>query len=93
MSPFCSHSVLVSADDGSIEHHPFGVGLAAENLQNGLPHTRTAPPVEPREYRYPRAKPFREIAPGRSCPMFPEDGSDEGAIGKARPSTTPRLWR
>ena len=85
--------MLVGADDGSIEHHPFGVGLAAENLQNGLPHSDAAPPIEPCEYRYPRTKGFRKIAPGRSSPMFPEDGLDEWTIGKTRPPTTPFLWR
>jgi hypothetical protein len=83
--------MLVSANDGSIEHHPFGVGFASENLQNGLPHSSAAPTVEPREHRYPRTEGFRQITPRRSSPMLPENGFDKGTVGKARPSTTPFL--
>jgi len=79
----------VGEDDDSIENHSFGIGLAAENFQNGLPYSGAAPTFEPREYRYPRTEGFRQIPPGCSSPMLPENGFDEGTIGKAWPAVRP----
>jgi hypothetical protein len=71
--------VLVRPDHGTVENHPFQVGIL-EGLKDPLPDPFLGPTVEPLPDRAPRAKSFRHVAPG--CPGLanPEDGIDEKAV-------------
>jgi hypothetical protein len=54
-------AVLMGADDGGVDHHVFGVGVAGQMIQNTLENSALAPPAEALVRALPGAKMRRQI--------------------------------
>jgi hypothetical protein len=77
--------MLVGADDGAINHDPFTIRLTSEGFEDSLPNTAPVPPIEAGEDSVPRAKGFRQVPPGRTRSVLPEDGLDDWTVVPAGP--------
>jgi hypothetical protein len=85
--------MLMGPDDGSVDHQPFGVRLDPENLQNRLPKASLAPTVEAGEDAVPRPEFLRQIPPGRTGPVFSENGFEHAPmVLRGRPVFLERLY-
>ena len=70
----------MGADDGGVDHHIFGVGVAGQVLQNTLENSALAPPAEALVRALPGTKMHRQIAPWNACPIAVEHRVDEEPI-------------
>jgi len=70
----------MGADDGGVDHHVFGVGVAGQMIQNTLENSALAPPAEALVRALPGAKMRRQIPPWNACPIAVEHRVDEEPI-------------
>lgn len=89
---------MVRPNNGAVDHVDFPVDLTVLiavflNLGKQLsPQALSLPAVEAGTHRLPVTVALREIAPGRSGPLEPEDAVEDGAVIQ-RGATRPRSLR
>jgi len=77
--------MLVGANDGAINQDPFTIRLTSKGFEDQLPDTAPVPSIEAGEDRVPGPEGFRQVPPGHTRSVFPEDGFNDGATVQARP--------
>src|SRR3954465_5570143 len=70
----------MSAHNGSVDHHVFVVGIAAQQLENTLENSALSPSAETLMNRFPIAEALRQITPGTPGPKAVENRFDEQPI-------------
>jgi hypothetical protein len=90
-SPFFSRpgTVLMGPDDGGVDHHVFGVGVAGQVIQYTIENAALAPPAEALVRAFPGTKMRRQIAPWNACPIAVEHRVDEEPIVWRRTADMP----
>ena len=85
-SPFfsCAGAVLVSADNGGIDHHVFVVVIARQHFENALENPALRPPAEALVDDFPVTETLGEITPRNARPISKENGFDEQPIVRRR---------
>jgi hypothetical protein len=69
--------MLVSADDGRIEHHVFVIGIDRQAFEYALENAAFAPSPEAFVRRLPIPETLRRIAPRDASAVPVDDGFDE----------------
>jgi hypothetical protein len=69
--------MLVSTDDGRIEHHVFAIGVDRQDLEYTLENAAFAPSPEALVRRLPIPETLRQIAPWDASAVPVDDGFDE----------------
>jgi hypothetical protein len=72
--------MLMGAVDRAVETMPFVIAVGLESLKEPRPLAELRPTVESIEYRLPRAKLLRQVAPRNARPTPPQHRLDEVAI-------------
>jgi hypothetical protein len=72
--------MLVSANNGGVDHHVFVVVIARQQLENAIEHPALRPTIEALVHDIPIAKTFREITPRNARSISEENGFDEQPI-------------
>jgi hypothetical protein len=72
--------VLVSAHNGSVDHHVFVGVIARQLFENALENTALRPPAEALMDYLPIAEALGEIAPRNASAISVQDGFDEQSI-------------
>ena len=85
--------MLVGADDCRIEHDELVVRVSRQHLENAQKHATFAPSAVTAMRRFPRAIPFRQIAPGHASAIPIEHSIDEQAIVSSRAADMPNTTR
>src|SRR5580698_8052969 len=81
--PFeCARTVLMSSDDGGVDHRVFVVRIVSQRLEKILPHAALRPPREPRVNVLPVAEALGQIPPWRPQAEFPNHRLNEKAIAQ-----------
>lgn len=89
--PAGAGSVLVRADDGGVDEMQvpvdlaLRVGLGLHRRQDPVPDLRTAPAVEPARHDPDRPVALRQVAPGRTGAVKPQDAVRNPAMVVVRP--------
>jgi|HubBroStandDraft_3_1064219.scaffolds.fasta_scaffold46103_3 hypothetical protein len=86
--------MLMSSDDGGVDHRVFVVRIVSQRLEKILPYAALRPPREPRVNVLPIAEALGQIAPRRPRAEFPNHRLNEEAIAqRAIASDMPRTTR
>lgn len=93
VAPLFTSGVLMGPEDSSVQHHPFGVGFSAEDIQNAPPDASLAPPIETGEDESPGPERLGEIPARGACSVFSGDGFDEGVTQQTQSSSSPLFGR
>lgn len=89
LPPFFPGRMLVRPDHGTVEDHPFQVGVS-RRLEDPPPDPLGFPAIESLPGRAPGAEPLGQVTPGSPGLGDPEDGVDEQAvIGRSRRGPPP----
>jgi len=72
--------VLVSPNDGAVDHRVLVVGIGCEMLKEALPHPGFGPATEPPVRVLPVPEAFRQVAPRDSRAISIQNRLDEAAI-------------
>ena len=75
-----SGAVLVSADNGGIDHHVFVVVIARQHLENALENPALRPPTEALVDDFPIPETLREITPRNAGSISVKNRFDEQSI-------------
>jgi hypothetical protein len=86
-------TMLMSSDDGGVDHRVFVVRIVSQRLEKTLPYGARRPPREPRVNVLPVAEALGQIAPRRPRAEFPNHRLNEKSIAQCaiasdRPRTT-----
>ena len=82
--------MLMSSDDGGVDHRVFVVRIVSQSLEKTFPNTALRPPREPRVSVLPVAEALGQIAPRRPRAEFPNHRLNEKPIAqRAIPSDMP----
>jgi hypothetical protein len=79
-------AVLMSANDGTIDHDVFRVGLLGQYRQQLGPDAFFRPPAEPAMNVAEVAVFFRKVTPGNSCPVSVQNSVYKQAVISRRDS-------
>ena len=79
----------MGADDGGVDHHVFGVGIAGQVIQHTIENAALAPSAETLVRAFPGTKMRRQIAPGNARPIAMENRLDEKPIVRRRAADMP----
>jgi hypothetical protein len=74
--------MLMSSDDGGVDHRAFVVRIVSQRLEKILPHAALRPPREPRVNVLPVAEALGQIPPWRPQAEFPNHRLNEKAIAQ-----------
>jgi hypothetical protein len=74
--------MLMSSDDGGVDHRVFVVRIVSQRLEKTLPNTALRPPREPRVNVLPVAEALGQIAPRRPRAEFPNHRLNEKTIAQ-----------
>jgi hypothetical protein len=88
ISPLCSRSVLVSADDGAVDNQVLEVTIIRHRLEETPPDAFLAPAAETTKDAVPITEYVRQITLGRARSHDPQYGFNEHAIV---PAEEPRV--
>jgi hypothetical protein len=80
VAPFCAGSLLMSPDDGRIDHEPFGVGTGGQGIKNHLPDALARPAAKAPMSRVPVAIFLGQRTPARSVFTHPHHRLDKAPI-------------
>ena len=74
--------MLMSSDDGDVDHRVFVVRIVSQRLEKTLPHAALRPPREPRVNVLPVAEALGQIPPRRPRAEFPNHRLNEKSIAQ-----------
>jgi hypothetical protein len=74
--------MLMSSDDGGVDHRVFVVRIVSQRLEKTLPYAALRPPREPRVNVLPVAEALGQIAPRCTRAKFPNHRLDEKPIAQ-----------
>ena len=74
--------MLMSSDDGGVDHRVFVVRIVSQRLEKTLPNTALRPPREPRVNVLPIAEALGQIAPRRPRAEFPNHRLNKKSIAQ-----------
>jgi hypothetical protein len=74
--------MLMSSDDGGVDHRVFVVRIVSQRLEKTLPYAALRPSREPRVDVLPGAEALGQIAPRRTRAEFPNYRFDEKPIAQ-----------
>ena len=74
--------MLMSSDDGGVDHRVFVVRIVSQRLEKILPNTAPRPPREPRVNVLPVAEALGQITPRRPRAEFPNHRRNENSIAQ-----------
>ena len=74
--------MLMSSDDGGVDHRVFVVRILSQRLEKILPYAALRPPREPRVNVLPIAEALGQIAPRRPRAEFPNHRLNEKSIAQ-----------
>src|ERR1700681_150088 len=77
-----ARTMLMSSDDGGVDHRVFVVRIVSQRLDKTLPYAGLRPPREPRMNVLPMAEALSQIAPRRTRAKFPNHRFDEKPIAQ-----------
>src|SRR6266511_478717 len=72
--------MLMSPDDGRVDHHVFVVGIACQHLENALDDTALRPSAEAFVHDLPVAETGREITPWYPCSISVKNRLDKQPV-------------
>ena len=85
--------MLVSSDNGAVDHGALVVGISGKMLEQSLPNPALGPTAEPPVGVLPIAETFWQVAPRDSRAISIEDRFDEAAIVARRDTDVPNFSR
>src|SRR4029079_11497613 len=80
----CTGAMLVSANNGGVDHHVFVVVIAGQLLENALENPALRPPIKALVDDFPIAEAPRKITPWNAGSISVHNGFDEQPIIRRR---------